>query len=184
MNRLPALLLALSLIAPPLSATAKSTKSNANQAVYDRAVAAYQKQDYKTAFKLLEPLAKRGDRTAQNNLAVLYQDGLGVKADPVKALYWYEKSGAQGEAEAQFMAGLMYSDGIGTKQDYKKAAYWYAKAANQGHSEAQNNLAARYATGTGVDKNMEKAKFWYAKAAAQGNRQAAFTLKQLEALKK
>ena len=184
MNKLPALLLALSLIALPLSATAKSTKNNANQAVYDRAVAAYQKQDYQTAFKLLEPLAKRGDRTAQNNLAVLYQDGLGVKADPVKALYWYEKSGAQGEAEAQFMAGLMYSDGIGTKQDYKKAAYWYAKAANQGHSEAQNNLAARYATGTGVDKNMEKAKFWYAKAAAQGNRQAAFTLKQLEALKK
>ena len=103
-----------------------------------------QKGDYATAFKILEPLAKKGDATAQHNLAVLYQDGLGTKADAKQALHWYEKAAAQGEPEAQFMAGLMYSDGIGTAQDYKKAAQWYEKAAQKGHAEAQNNLAARY----------------------------------------
>lgn len=166
------------------SKKANARKSATNQAIYNQAIAAVQKGDYATAFKILEPLAKKGDATAQHNLAVLYQDGLGTKADAKQALYWYEKAATQGEPEAQFMAGLMYSDGIGTAQDYKKAAQWYEKAAKKGHAEAQNNLAARYATGTGVTRDMAKAKYWYGKAAAQGNKQAAYTLQQLEALEK
>ena len=166
------------------SKKASAAKTNPNQAVYNQAIAAVQKGDYATAFKILEPLAKKGDATAQHNIAVLYQDGLGTKADAKQALYWYEKAAAQGEPEAQFMTGLMYSDGTGTAQDYKKAAYWYAKAAQKGHAEAQNNLAARYATGTGVPRDMAKAKYWYGKAAAQGNKQAAYTLQQLEELEK
>ena len=163
---------------------ASAAKSHPNQAIYNQAIAAVQKGDYTTAFKVLEPLAKKGDATAQHNLAVLYQEGLGTQADAKQALYWYEKAAAQGEPEAQFMTGLMYSDGIGTAQDYKKAAQWYEKAAKKGHSEAQNNLAARYATGTGVPRDMAKAKYWYGKAAAQGNKQAAYTLQQLEELEK
>lgn len=166
------------------SKKASAAKTNPNQAIYNQAIAAVQKGDYSAAFKILEPLAKKGDATAQHNIAVLYQDGLGTKADAKQALYWYEKAAAQGEPEAQFMAGLMYSDGTGTAQDYKKAAYWYAKAAQKGHAEAQNNLAARYATGTGVPRDMAKAKYWYGKAAAQGNKQAAYTLQQLEELEK
>lgn len=166
------------------SKTTSAAKTSPNQTVYNQAIAAVQKGDYATAFKILEPLAKKGDATAQHNIAVLYQDGLGTKADAKQALYWYEKAAAQGEPEAQFMTGLMYSDGTGTTQDYKKAAYWYEKAAKKGHAEAQNNLAARYATGTGVNKDMAKAKYWYAQAAAQGNKSAAYTLQQLEALEK
>ena len=166
------------------SKKASAAKTSPNQAVYNQAIAAVQKGDYTTAFNVLEPLAKKGDATAQHNLAVLYQDGLGTQVDAKQALYWYEKAAAQGEPEAQFMAGLMYSDGTGTAQDYKKAAQWYEKAAKKGHSEAQNNLAARYATGTGVPRDMAKAKYWYGKAAAQGNKQAAYTLQQLEELEK
>ena len=123
------------------SKKASAAKSSPNQAVYNQAIAAVQKGDYATAFKILEPLAKKGDATAQHNLAVLYQDGLGTKADAKQALYWYEKAAAQGEPEAQFMAGLMYSDGTGTAQDYKKAAYWYEKAAKKGSKDADFLLA-------------------------------------------
>ena len=114
-----------------------------HEAEYAQAAAAYQKQDFATVIRLLQPLAEQGDATAQHNLAVLYQDGLGVPASAEKALYWYEKAAAQGQAEAQFMAGLMYSDGNGVPQNYEKAAFWYRKAAEQGHADAQNNLAAR-----------------------------------------
>ena len=126
---------------------------SAHEAEYAQAAAAYQKQDFATVIRLLQPLAEQGDATAQHNLAVLYQDGLGVPASAEKALYWYEKAAEQGQAEAQFMAGLMYSDGNGVPQNYEKAAFWYRKAAEQGHADAQNNLAARYATGTGVAKD-------------------------------
>lgn len=139
------------------TASAYATQpENANQAKYAQAVQAYTKHNFQAAFRILKPLAKQGDKTAQHNLAVLYQDGLGVKADAKQALYWYEQAAKQGEAEAQFMAGKMYSDGDGVEQDYAKAVYWYTKAAEQGHNEAQNNLAARYATGTGVEKNIAR----------------------------
>lgn len=161
---------------------AAQTPTNQTDPRYQQAIAAYQKNDFQAAFKLLEPMAKAGDKTAQHNLAVMYQDGLGVARDEKKALYWYEQSGKNGEAEAQFMAGLMYSDGIGVPQNYEKAVYWYQQAAAQNHAEAQNNLAARYATGTGVAKNLAEAEKWYRRAAELGNQQAAYTLQQLQSL--
>ncbi len=154
-----------------------------NETIYQQAALAYQKQDFVSAFRLLFPLAQKGDKTAQHNLAVLYQDGLGVEANAKLALYWYEQAAKQGEAEAQFMAGLMYSQGEGSNQNYTKAVYWYEKAAAQGHHEAMNNLAARYATGTGVKQDMNKAKMWYKKAAQAGNIHATTMLKQLENIK-
>lgn len=147
------------------------------------AVQAYQKGDFQAAFRVLENLAKQGNSEAQYNLAVLYQDGLGVAKSDDQAFYWYEKAAWQGLAEAQFMTGLLYSEGEGVKQDYEQAFYWYQRAAEQNHAEAQNNLAARYATGTGVVKNIDLAKYWYQRAAKQGNANAAYTLQQLEQIK-
>ena len=84
------------------SKKANARKSATNQAVYNQAIAAVQKGDYATAFKILEPLAKKGDATAQHNLAVLYQDGLGTTADAKQALHWYEKAAAQGNKQAAY----------------------------------------------------------------------------------
>lgn len=150
--------------------------------IYQKAIKAAQQHDFQAAFKLLQPLAEQGDATAQHNIAVFYQDGLGVKIDLPQALNWYERAGKQGIAEAQFMAGLMHSEGLGTTQNYLQATYWYQQAAEQGHAEAQNNLAARYATGTGVKQNLETAKMWYQRAAEQGNQTSALILQQLNNL--
>lgn len=184
--RTAAALAAAVLLALPAASFAKpaakqpAQKAAAPQYTLEQATAAYQKRDFQTAFKILSALANQGNAMAQNNLAVLYQDGLGTKADSAAAFKWYKKAAMQGHAEAQFMTGLMYSEGNGTAQNYAEAAKWYKKAALQNHPEAQNNLAARYATGTGVKRDLAEAKKWYAKAAANGNRTAAFTLKQLE----
>ena len=95
-------------------ATVQAAPNPKYQAKYAAAAAAYQKQDFQAAFKILLPLAQQGDKTAQNNVAVLYLDGLGIPKNPKMALMWFAKAAAQGEAEAQFMAGLMYSEGNGT----------------------------------------------------------------------
>lgn len=165
-----------------LHLAAKTPAASPTDAHYQPAIEAFQKQDFQAAFQLLEPLAKAGDAVAQHNLAVLYQDGLGMPQNNQKAFYWYEQAAQGGEAEAQFMVGLMYSDGIGIEQNYEKAVYWYQKAAAQNHVDAQNNLAVRYASGSGVERNMNEAKKWFRRAAEQGNQQAAFTLQQLELL--
>ncbi len=153
-----------------------------NHPIHRQVAQAVQQHDFATAFKLLKSLAEQGDAAAQNNLAVLYQDGLGVGADDTAALYWYEKAAAQGLSEAQFTAALMHSDGIGTPQDYAKAVSWYLPAAKQGHAEAQYNLAIRYATGTGTAQDLQQAEYWFAQAAAQGHPLAAHMLQQLRQL--
>ena len=56
---------------------------------YDVGLAAYQSGDYATALRELEPLAEQGDTSAQNNLGVMYEYGLGVVQDYTEAVRWY-----------------------------------------------------------------------------------------------
>jgi hypothetical protein len=46
---------------------------------------AFGKRDYATALRLLRPLADRGDATAQNQLGLMYNWGLGVPKNEVEA---------------------------------------------------------------------------------------------------
>ena len=138
MNIRPAALLLAALLAHSAYA---APAAQSRQSALDAATAAYQKEDYKTAMRLLKPLAERGDALAQVNVATLYQDGLGVPVNPAEAFKWYQKAARQGHPEAQFMLGFDYSEGIGTAQNYEQAVYWYAKAAAQGNDSARRTLA-------------------------------------------
>ena len=111
-----------------------------HEAEYAQAAAAYQKQDFATVIRLLQPLAEQGDATAQHNLAVLYQDGLGVPASAEKALYWYEKAAEQGHADAQNNLAARYATGTGVAKDLAEALKWYRAAAAQGHPTAGHTL--------------------------------------------
>jgi outer membrane protein OmpA-like peptidoglycan-associated protein len=57
---------------------------------YDDAHDAYARSDYAAAYKGLPALADRGDPRAQLLLADLYDGGLGVKRDPIRAYMWCE----------------------------------------------------------------------------------------------
>jgi len=41
--------------------------------------------DWDTAYKLLKPLAEKGNASAQNDIAFLYSEGFGVQQDYTKA---------------------------------------------------------------------------------------------------
>ncbi len=60
------------------------------------AVNALLNQNYITAIPLLERLAKQGNPNAQYNLAIAYQQGLGVKADVAKSNSYFSISAHQG----------------------------------------------------------------------------------------
>ena len=51
--------------------------------------------------------AERGDKEAQHNLGVMYDDGEGVPEDDAKAVTWYRMAAAQGYAAAQNNLGVM-----------------------------------------------------------------------------
>ena len=61
----------------------------------------YNSGRYDSAFEGFSEYAKMGNATAQYYLGKMYEDGLGVSRDYVKAVEWYRKSAEQGNAAAQ-----------------------------------------------------------------------------------
>jgi len=108
---------------------------------------AFLRGDHKVAIEEWRPLAEQGDDVAQFNMGAVYDQGQGVKRDPIEALRWYKLSAAQGNTHAQTNMGLMYAEGQGIPQDYSEAFRWTLLAAEKGDAQAQLNLCLMHMTG-------------------------------------
>ena len=60
------------------------------------AIAAYDQKDYATALRRFQPLAEKGDPTAQVRLGLMYGEGIGVPHDTADSLKWARKAADQG----------------------------------------------------------------------------------------
>ncbi len=116
------------------------------------------------AYQTFTSLAQNGDIDAQVMLGSMYLDGVGVKIDHKKALFWLEKAAQNGDAEALYLLGFMYENGLGVESNDKLAAQYYEKASKAGDILAQLNLAIMYKEGRGVSKDMKMAFMWLEKA--------------------
>jgi len=105
------------------------------------------------AFQEFLAAAKEGHSDSQYNVALMYEQGLGVSKNEKEALSWYEKSASQGNSAAQFNLGVLYENGVGTPIDFAKANEWYRKASAQGDGLAVGNLGMLYIRGQGVPEN-------------------------------
>ena len=133
-------------------------------------VDAYQKQDYKTAYKFWLPLAEQGNATAQNNLGWMYSHGQGVPQDYKEAVKWYRLSADQGYAEAQYNLGWMYSKGRGVPQDYVSAHMWWNLSGSNGYEDAveNRNMVEKEMSTTQIEKAQEMARNWKPKQEPKG----------------
>ena len=135
---LPALAVVVSLLAAPAAAQDR-----------DKGVEANERDDYAAALIELRPLAEQGDADAQTNLAIMFENGLGVPQDYTEAVKWYQRAAEQGHAGAQNNLGVMYGNGRGVPQDHAEAVKWYQLAAEQGIAQPQDNLGVMYENGRG-----------------------------------
>ena len=62
----------------------------------DKSLDALERGDFQTAYNILIPLANQGDAIAQNNIGVMFEDGMGVPQDDNLAANWYRKAAEQG----------------------------------------------------------------------------------------
>ena len=143
---------------------------------FDLGFACLATEDFVQAARFFRIAAAQGDAKAQFNLALFYQQGLGVEQNGSEAFHWYHEAAEQGVAEAQFNLALCYQQGLGVEQNDSEAVHWYHKAAEQGIAEAQFNLALCYQQGEGVEKNQSEAVHWYRAAAEQGYVGAQYNL--------
>ena len=75
-----------------LAAAALSAPAGAD---FKAGLEAYKRGDYRVSFQEWKPLAEAGNAAAQYNLGILYENGLGVAKDAVKAYRWYQKAAPQ-----------------------------------------------------------------------------------------
>ena len=109
------------------------------------AVAAFEKDDYATALRLLRPLAEQGEVRAQHRL--------GVCTNTAPACRRITRRQRRGTARplsratpAQAGLGVLYFNGQGVRKDYVRAHMWWNLNATQGYGQSfanGDNVAAR-----------------------------------------
>jgi hypothetical protein len=143
----------------------------------DEALAAYQRHDFKTAFRLWHPLAEQGDAHAQANLAALYERGEGVARDYALAMVWYKKSADQGYVDGESGLAELYANAKGVPRNYGQAYYWYMAAANQDDAKSEFDVGLMWETGQSGVRWVPTAIWWYRQAAAHGSKDAEARIK-------
>lgn len=105
----------------------------------------------------------------QNNyyayeLGFLYEKGLGIKQDLLKAVEYYTLSSEKNNYFARFILGYFYLKGIGVQKNYLKAIEYF-QLAHERIPKSLIFLGRIFYIGLGVAKDFPKAKYYYELAA-------------------
>lgn len=94
---------------------------------------AFRDGQYEAATAILQPMARAGNPIAQFNIAVMYDDGIGLPQNLALALRWYKRAAEAGLVDAQYMTGRFYGGGRGVPQNPGRALFWFDLARAGGH---------------------------------------------------
>jgi Sel1 repeat len=141
MTKIRIVMMALAFLALP--------RGHAHANDYAKGMDAYFAGKYKTAFKLLKPVAEAGDSRAHHQMAVMYDLGQGVRRNELAALAWY-RIAADHDPRAQVAMAERLMEGRGIVRDQKAAIDWYREAAANGRRSTFLMLAICYRDGAGV----------------------------------
>lgn len=142
----------------------------------EEAKTAYDKGDFRSAERSYSELSNQGDRIAQLQLGLMYDEGHGIPKQHQQAVRWFSVASSQGDPEAPYYLGRIYQDGRGGQKNHARARLWYRVAAQRGHHKAAVNLGVMYAFGLGGPKNYQAAGQWFLLAADHGDIRAQANL--------
>ena len=165
-------------VPPGLLQRAKSGDTVAQCRVADRLMSPGRPTAYRAAMPWLRRAASR-EPWAAYHLGLIYDHGLGVRANLTAAISWYERAAAKGYDSAQLNLGIIVANLRGARRDEPRAVRLYRSAARQGNRNAAYNLGLYYSEGRGVARNIRMARRWFVRAAAKGDRDAARMLRAL-----
>lgn len=93
-------------------------------------------QQYEKCFEGHLELAEQSYPLAECQVGYFYYDGLGVKQDLKKAVYWTRRAADHGDRDGQYNLAWFYENAIGVERDIDQSIFWYRKAALQHHDLA------------------------------------------------
>ena len=150
------------------------TASAAVAAPFTAGITALNRQHDATAFRAWKRIADLGDAEGQNNIAYLYERGMGVKQSYQNAKIWYELAAAQGLPEAKHNLAMLTYQGHINGRDTRKSVEWFREAADAGLLQSVYMLGVLYMEGEGVFKNYDKAFEQFMRAAKRGDPRAQY----------
>ena len=92
------------------------------------------KKDIRKGTALLKQAAQGAVASANYDLAVSHENGIGVRKNEKRAFELYLTAALLGDKSAFFETGRCYFYGIGTKQDRRTAKIWLTRAKQLGAS--------------------------------------------------
>jgi len=108
-----------------------------------------QNESFQLAAKCLDNLSIESSKDPWTiyMIAYMYQDGLGVTKDTMKAVELYRQAADAGHSGAQHNLAALLDGGVGVTKDEKEASRLFAAAAEQGDSCALTNVGYSYFKG-------------------------------------
>lgn len=147
--------------------------------------------DMEAAYEIMKEEAENGNALAMYDVARMYQQGIYIEPDEIKADEWYRKSfqafhySVQREekerhrAFLEYRIGKLYQYGLGTEEDFVKAAEWFEKAVGAEYKYAQYSLGTLYYHGKGVEQSYRKARHLFKLSHEQGNPYASYEVAKM-----
>lgn len=145
----------------------------------DAAYIAFDQGQYLTALHLAKAAAERNEPQALTLMGRIYESGLGVPVDALKAARLYRRGAELGDTEAMFAFAVMLAAGRGIQKNFDGAANLFERAARSGHPEANYNLGLLFIAGTGKPENPRRALMHIQYAAQKGLAAAQYDLAAL-----
>jgi TPR repeat protein len=116
----------------------KGREQAALDQLFVRASASWEEGKLTSAFRLFLAGAKAGDYGARLNLGTFYADGIGVKRNRPKALYWYRLAG---DGAAARNIGVVYRE----QNKLSQALAWFERAVKLKDLDANLDIAQIHA---------------------------------------
>jgi TPR repeat protein len=137
--------------------------------------------DLACASKRIAAAAAAGRPSAKSLLGWMYAQGVGVPAEPARALALYTEAAVAGDLSALNNLGELHETGRGVPADPARAAAYYREAAESGFAPGQFNFGRMLATGAGVARDRDTARTWLRAALKGGIEPAQKVLDWLDA---
>jgi len=162
----------------------KSANQNDSDACYELAVIYRFRPSFvneSAAFYWFTKAAKQNHPAALCHLGLMYDKGIGVQRDVLKAIELYKQASDLGIVYAQTnLSEIYYIGDDGVKRDVREALIWFKKAADLGDTQSQYKIGSIYFLGDdGVDKDVNQALEWFQKAANLGSITSQYKLGEI-----
>ena len=111
--------------------------------------------DREKAFEVFVTASEKGSLDAMFQIAIMFQNGIGVVKDLSKCIEWLEKSSKQHHVSSLILLSSYYQNGVFVPKDDEKAISLLQQAADLGNVQAAYTLATLYLESTEVDVGKE-----------------------------